>query len=365
MLHGVVAATAVAVLWAPAAQAATVGNPGAVTLTGLSAGAPGAVTGLSLEGFSAAGSADSDGNLLFPIAGMSLPSLDLGTSQSDTITIDSMSATLEPTHDATGAIDPAAGTVSLDARAAAHVTGTGSVLGSSLVVTCDIGDVNDPAELVLSTAPVDPTGLDGALAYDQATGTAKMVGRLSVPTIAADDCELSGSVLAQLADAFKSFFVGTLHDQLDGGAFVLAARFDPALHAPGYVPPAPPTPPDVDAPLPIVPSNVFEVDRLRASRSDGVITLVLDLPGPGAVNAVATADPGKAAAARRITVAHVKRAVKKAGPATLKLKPSKAAKRIVARRGKLRARLRIVYTPTGGSPKAVTRTITLKRAAKR
>ena len=61
----------------------------------------------------------------------------------------------------------------------------------------------------------------------------------------------------------------------------------------------------------------------------------------------------------------LRRAVKKAGPATLKLKPSKAAKRIVARRGKLRARLRIVYTPTGGSPKAVTRTITLKRAAKR
>ena len=51
--------------------------------------------------------------------------------------------------------------------------------------------------------------------------------------------------------------------------------------------------------------------------------------------------------------------------APAKIRPTKAGKRVLRRRGKLRARVRITYKPTGGTARSKTIRVTLKLKWKR
>jgi hypothetical protein len=107
-----------ALLWAAPAQAAdVVGNPGLVTLTAVPAGS---VNGLALDGFTAQGTVDPDGELLFPSAGTTLPEGVTPSYDDGSLDLSAGSIEFTPTLDATGTIDPAAGasTLLVPARAA-------------------------------------------------------------------------------------------------------------------------------------------------------------------------------------------------------------------------------------------------------
>jgi len=106
------------------------------------------------------------------------------------------------------------------------------------------------------------------------------------------------------------------------------------------------------------PSNAFTFGRLVASAKRGTLTFSPTLPGPGLLVATATANvTGKA---RSIRVARLRRAVARAGRLKLVLKPSRAALKVLKRKGRLRARLAVTYTPTGGTPRTTRRTVTFR-----
>ena len=363
MRPGLLALVAALLLAAPA-HAATVANPGPVTLTGGTP--PGEIAGYSAN-LNYAGSVDADGDLLFPAAGIEPVVFAIPPSVSAGLEIHSGQLTLSRTHDATGTIDPAAGAASVNARFEGTVTAdttfsTGFVT-ADIGVTCLVGSVAEPAALPLSTEPLVPPS-DAPEPYDQATGRARMVGRLSLPTFSASDCEFTGGFVATLVDAFSGFFAGTLQDMFDNAPVTLATRFDPAPHAPGFTLPSNPVTVPSAAILAQAPSNAFKVGSAALSSSKGWATLTLDLPGPGTVKALATANV-PAGAAKKITVAKLTRRATRAGKLKLTLKPSKAALRYLRRRGKLRTRMKLTYTPTGGSARSTTRNVTLKLKRKR
>ena len=99
---------------------------------------------------------------------------------------------------------------------------------------------------------------------------------------------------------------------------------------------------------------------------NGSATVTVNVPGPGVVTA---ADASSAASSRRATAAAKKkkalikpaRAVAtKAGPVKLKIKPTKAGKKVLRKKHKLKVRLAITFTPTGGSPRTEVSKLTIK-----
>jgi len=361
-----------AMLWAAPAHAATVANPGPVTLTVIPAGGPGDIGGIEFPGFSAAGMVDADGGLLFPAGGIDWPAEVPANCIFPTPCLESPGVyggltPFEPTHDATGAIDPATGAASLHLRAQATVTAGMKVAGIDFGIRCPVGSVANPIDLPLSTDPLSPPGPDAPVPYDQATGIARLVGSFTGWAIDAGDCSISGDVAA-LVCGNLCLVPGAawLEDLYDDAPVTFAARFVPAPHAPGFTPPSPPGTPMPPAPaapstsnLVQAPSNLFTVGAAALSSSKGSATLTLDLPGPGTVKALATANL-PAGAAKKITVSKATRRATRAGKLKLTLKPSKAALRHLRRRGKLRTSVKLTYTPTGGSARIATRKLTLK-----
>jgi len=57
--------------------------------------------------------------------------------------------------------------------------------------------------------------------------------------------------------------------------------------------------------------------------------------------------------------------VAKAGKVKVTLKPTAAGKKVLKKKGKIRQKVRITFTPTGGTPKSTTKTITIKRKVKK
>jgi hypothetical protein len=176
---------------------------------------------------------------------------------------------------------------------------------------------------------------------------------------------------------FLSIFDQGDHEY-DSAAFVDNLRFideAPATCRPpevaAIVPPPPPPPapaPTVGQPPPppLPPSNDFEVPggSVRFKNGSTVVTVVV--PGPGTVTAVqTTATKSRAsAAAKKRKKALVKRARKvatKAGPVRLTIKPTKAGKKVLRRKKKLTVRMRITYTPIGGTPNSTVEKVTIKR----
>jgi hypothetical protein len=351
-------------LWpAPAQAAELVGNPGPVTLTG---NAPGGDVAGHTAPLRAVGAVESTGNLLFPMGDFDPIVFEVPVSQGGSFEVHSGELTLSPTEDVTGTIDPAPGSVSLTGDLAGDITVDATYLGIDFTATCDVGTATDPVEITLGTEPLGP-GFDSPVPYDQATGTAVLVGTTSVPAIDPDTCEFTGgSFLAQFINFASGQIAGSISDAFDGAPLVVATRFDPPPRAPGYVPPAQdPGPTSTGSPAspggsggPLLPSNVFTFGPLRSSAT-GVGTIVLNLPGPGVVSAVATANV-KGGAARRITVARARKSAAAAGRVTLRLKPTRAAKTILRRKGRLRTSVRVTYSPTGGSPRSATRALTFK-----
>lgn len=112
------------------------------------------------------------------------------------------------------------------------------------------------------------------------------------------------------------------------------------------------TPPPAVTP----PSNAFSVTKKAISSKTGKATISLKLPGPGKVVMTGKAKNGKKA----INVGKVTLNAAKAGTFNLTLSPSGAAKQVLKKKGSLKVKLSITFTPTGGSVKATSSAVTLK-----
>ena len=99
------------------------------------------------------------------------------------------------------------------------------------------------------------------------------------------------------------------------------------------------------------PSNYFTISALAVSH--GTVTVSLDVPGAGSVRAVETA--------KKLKVAKGSATAAGKGSLRLTLKPSRKAKKALARKGKLRVRLEISFTPAGGTTRTHHRSVLLRR----
>ncbi len=109
-----------------------------------------------------------------------------------------------------------------------------------------------------------------------------------------------------------------------------------------------------------IPSNSF---RLGAGGSGGVssqaIRTRVTVPGPGQITQRAARRAGSSSAsAAAATMCSASRSASRAGTYTVTCKLNSAARR-AQRRGAVRVTLRTTYTPTGGTARTVSRTITL------
>jgi hypothetical protein len=109
-------------------------------------------------------------------------------------------------------------------------------------------------------------------------------------------------------------------------------------------------PPAEPAPIP-VPNNRA---KPGSAESQGLnVALRVTVPGPGTLSATAK------------KMAKAKGTAKAAGPVKLMLKLTSAGKKELKKKGRLKVKVKIVYTPTGGSPGTTTKTVTFKVKGKK
>ena len=88
--------------------------------------------------------------------------------------------------------------------------------------------------------------------------------------------------------------------------------------------------------------------KLKLNAKAGTATLTLRVPGPGVV---VLSGPG---------IKGLRKTAKAAGPLALVVRPTAKTAKKLKRDGKAKVIARIAFTPTGGTPHAVTKTLTLK-----
>jgi hypothetical protein len=164
-------------------------------------------------------------------------------------------------------------------------------------------------------------------------------------------------------------------DQIyDSAAFVDNLRFiteSASTCRPPFVAATPPPPP-APAGSPPPPSNSFTIGS-KIVFKNGQTVLTINVPGPGTLKA----GPAGAKASRVASIAKkkkpkkkpaliksVKKKVTKAGKVTLTFKPTKAGKKVLRKKHKLSAKMKITFTPTGGLPHSTTKKITIKTIKK-
>lgn len=146
------------------------------------------------------------------------------------------------------------------------------------------------------------------------------------------------------------------------------------------VPPTDEPPPTSPTPTPpiVPPNNNFDVPNPFRQPNNGTVTYRFDLPGGGSILVHATGEvrgPPRvsptpyalrvAAKKRTITIARVKKVVTAAGVVKVVLKPTKLAMKYLKARGRLSAKVKITYTPTGGTAKTLTDKVTFSLKKKR
>lgn len=125
---------------------------------------------------------------------------------------------------------------------------------------------------------------------------------------------------------------------------------------------------------PFVASNAFTLGKLTVNKKKGTATLATTVDSPGTITVYDAKGPAVTIAAKKKKKKKKKKVamivkstvnVTTAGPVTLTIKPSKAGKKILKAKGKLRVRVAIANKPTGGVVKTQYKTITLKLKKKK
>jgi hypothetical protein len=115
------------------------------------------------------------------------------------------------------------------------------------------------------------------------------------------------------------------------------------------------------------PSNAFKLTGIATIARRGAVELTLSLPGPGALQIIGTASAAQLGAAARaregaktLVVARAHLTTSKGGRLVATLAPTPRAKAILATRGTLGAIITITYTPPGGAPRSIVRSVSFR-----
>jgi hypothetical protein len=120
-------------------------------------------------------------------------------------------------------------------------------------------------------------------------------------------------------------------------------------------------------------NNTFVLDGVESMATRGTVKVELTLPGPGTLQIV-----GKATALQAVGASHTTKkrkatvvvgpsrvTVGDAGKIVLTLVPTASANTLLAKHSELTAIVTITYTPRGGLPRSLVRTVTFKRASQK
>jgi hypothetical protein len=102
----------------------------------------------------------------------------------------------------------------------------------------------------------------------------------------------------------------------------------------------------------------------RAPRKGGKLQVSMQVPNAGILRAGDAQDASLSAAAaakKPLLLKQVSAQIAAAGPLTILLKPTKAARSLLKKKGKLKARIKLTFTPTGGSSSTTIVKAKLKR----
>lgn len=104
------------------------------------------------------------------------------------------------------------------------------------------------------------------------------------------------------------------------------------------------------------PTNSFELAGTKRNAKKGTATLSFNLPNPGELSASGKGvkSAGAAGAVASVTVPN-------AGPAELVVKSKGKKRRQLNRAGKVKLRVKVTYTPTGGDPGTQTLKVKLRK----
>jgi hypothetical protein len=105
------------------------------------------------------------------------------------------------------------------------------------------------------------------------------------------------------------------------------------------------------------PSNVVALGRPALNKKKGTAKLPVAVPGPGTLTIADVKKTKKRVKAKTLTATV-------AGTLNLPVKPTGSARKVLREKGKLKLRVAVTFTPTGGFAAAVTRKLTLKLAPK-
>jgi hypothetical protein len=108
-------------------------------------------------------------------------------------------------------------------------------------------------------------------------------------------------------------------------------------------------------PPPLPPSNLISRGKLALNKKRGTAKLAINVPGPGTLTAVAKGK-GKAKRLRNANLT-----VGAAGTVKVPLNPNGVGKKVLNEKGKLKARIDVTFTPTGGTANTQTYEVTLKK----
>jgi Ca2+-binding RTX toxin-like protein len=108
----------------------------------------------------------------------------------------------------------------------------------------------------------------------------------------------------------------------------------------------------------------FSVGGVSASKKTGVLTVIVKVPSAGRLAFLVTAKvpAGLLALQRKITVVKRSGSVPTGGTYRAKLKPRRAAMKVLRQKGRLKALLKVSYTPTGGTKSTKKRAVTFRLA---
>ena len=103
----------------------------------------------------------------------------------------------------------------------------------------------------------------------------------------------------------------------------------------------------------IEPTSAFTISDVKSGKG-GKVTVTATLPNPGTLRGGDASDKSLAAAAGKKKPKYLKRATMPVGVAgqtiRMLLKPTKTARSILNKKGKLKTKAKVIFTPTGGSP---------------
>jgi hypothetical protein len=104
------------------------------------------------------------------------------------------------------------------------------------------------------------------------------------------------------------------------------------------------------------PSNAITRGKLTLNKGNGTAKLAITVPGPGTLVAVGKGNERKVKRVSRVAAA--------AGKVNLPLNPNGAGKKVLNASGRLKTRIGVTFTPTGGTAATQTYKVTLKKTLK-